>query len=512
MRNTVRNLAGFVFGWLFILALVFGMEAVHALEFRSVGNNNPWNFEYIGSSGSDLCNQLRAAKQATANSNQTVTAETVPTLTRTSITGQCKIKYADPCVTDWQGNTTCPTQTITPATTYYSRCTSAEPWVKITASAPPCPADPCPVTPEGDPPDYVGGGTVAGVSGPLCYDGCIVTPVEDLQIGLCITIDSQAGKKGCKAESAVSLKRAGGACPADSTARRDFIGTLHSITDETGNTYSLDPDEPSNCATGNGKTICLETDPDKDCGTVNGETVCVPKSQRNNKDAVKPDKVCTDVDGKAHCISRTKTTEPDKPPAPAEPAAGKITKGEPGSTVTGGEANGTTINVYNSPSQSGSGSSSGGSGSGGSSGTSGSSGTGTETGTGSCGGSGQPSCAVRIDETGTPSTASAFSTESYSTATTGAATSIESKMAETDPLSGWGGLSSVMGIIPVLPYGECQSITFEVWGGRSVTFPGQRACVGLEKLKTYEAYFLSVVTIFSCVLVMLRARAGDKED
>jgi hypothetical protein len=236
----------------------------------------------------------------------------------------------------------------------------------------------------------------------------------------------------------------------------------------------------------------------------------VPKSQRNNQASTKPEKVCTDVDGKAHCISKTKATEPDKPPAPAEPAASKVTKGEPGSTVTGGEANGTTINVYNSPSQSG-GSSSGGTSSGGSSGTSGSSGTGTETGTGTCGGSGQPSCSVRIDETGTPATASAFSTESFATAATGASTAIDNKMAEGDPLSLWGGLSAIMGVIPVLPYGECQSITFEVWGGRSVTFPGSRGCIGLEKLKTYESYFLYVVTIFSCVLVMLRARAGDKE-
>lgn len=510
MTRSSRNLAGFVVGWLFILAIALGMEAAHALEFRMVGNNNPWNFDYTGSNGSDLCEQLRTSRQQTANSNQAVTVESSATLTRTSVTGSCKIKVAEPCYTDYMGNRTCPSQTTTPGATYYSRCTSTDPWVQITASAALCPADPCPVTSVDSPPDFVGNGTVSGTTGPLCYGGCVVTPSADVEVGLCITINSQDNKKGCKPDTVVALKRSGGACPADSTQRRDFIGTLHSVTDESGNTYTFDPQEPTNCVSGNGKNICLETDPDKDCGTVNGETVCVPKSQRNNKEATKPDKVCTDVDGKAYCISRDKANEPDKPPAPSEPAAGKITKGEPGSKISEGEANGTTINVYNSPSQSGS--SSGGSGSGGSSGTSGSSGTGTETGTGSCGGSGQPSCAVRIDETGTPSTASAFSTESYSTATTGASTSIENKMAETDPLSGWGGLSSVMGIIPVLPYGECQSITFEVWGGRSVTFPGQRACVGLEKLKTYEAYFLYVVTIFSCVLVMLRARAGNKED
>lgn len=255
MIRAARNIFGFVLGWLFILALAFGMEAAHAIEFRSVGNNNPWNFEYIGSSGSDLCNQLRAGRQSTANSNQTVTVDSEPSLTRTSVSGVCKIKYQEPCTTDYQGNTTCPSATYTPGTTYYSRCTSAEPWVQITASAPPCAADPCPTTSETDAPVATGVMVNASAATTMCQGECQVSPwsTDD---GSSITTTPVGGQTATIRGSASTRWKVVGVCQADPNAALQA---------------ELNAEK---CQTVNGETVCVGGSTPKNCIKVNGGLTC----------------------------------------------------------------------------------------------------------------------------------------------------------------------------------------------------------------------------------------------
>lgn len=507
MTRTSRNLAGFLLGWLFILALAFGMEAAHAIEFRSVGNNNPWNFQYIGSSGSDLCNQLRAARQATANSDQTLTVETVPTLTRTSITGQCTIKTQEPCTTDYRGITTCPMVTTTPATTYYSRCTSTDPWVQITPTAPTC-APPTPPQCTEHP-----AGTERTIKLPSSLQPAYSTCVSNCQF---------TGSGFDFGDGYYMVATSTGAyCDATQTGQA-LTPTGVSIPTDAG-TFTPAPasqQEP-------GK---------KGCGTLNGEYVCLGEPTGTGK--------CTLLsNGGGFCVTVTnKPKTPDQKPdngTPGTEAAGgtPVTVKEPDANAAflqnaaqttiynnttinqstnqgtgGGSSSGSSSGSSTSSSSGGSTSSSSGSSSGSSSSSGGSGGSGEDDGGGKCGAPGQPVCAVKIDPTGIPSEAGAISTQALTDAISGAQTGLSDRLSAPDPLLSWGGVSAVMAMIPAMPYASCQSMTFTVWGGKTMTFPGERGCQGLEKLKTFESWLLTVWTIISCVFVLLRPHASSAKE
>lgn len=365
--------------------------------------------------------------------------------------------------------------------------------------------NPCPPTGpsiDGGAVAYEGRGSVSGTSGSLCFGGCEVSFREETQMGLCITIGSQGGKKGCTLETVSRLDRTGNKCEGGGAVERTFLPTINTLTTESGESFSLTPNPPTNCVTGNGKSICVETDPDKDCGTVNGEEICVPKPQRNNANSTKPDKVCIDFEGKAYCASREKSPATDSPPAPAGSPTAQVTAAKPGENGTNGNATGTTINVYNGTS---SGSSSGGSGGG--SGSGGTSGGPTPEEGGNCGGTGQPVCKVKIDETGVPSAPSAISTAARDAAIDAIGATAVTELNKPTPIEG-SAFTSLRELLPTFSTGQCRSISSGViWAGKSFTFPGVKGCEAFETLKVWEGYFLILYTIYAC---MLRAISGTK--
>lgn len=259
MTRAARNTAGFVAGWLFILAIALGMEAAHAIEFKSVGNGSPWSFQYVGPSGSDLCEQLRTSRQQTANPNQTVTVKPPPiTLTRTEVSGACVISVAEPCYTDYQGVQHCPTATTTPATTYYSRCTATDPWVLINASAPAC-ATPqptqCPTTSETDAPAATGVMVNDSAATTMCQAECQISPFST-DDGSSITTTPVGGQTATIRGSASTRWKVVGVCQTDPD------GALQA---------ELNAEK---CQTVNGETVCVGGSTPKNCIKVSGGLSC----------------------------------------------------------------------------------------------------------------------------------------------------------------------------------------------------------------------------------------------
>ena len=361
LSRSARNLAGFLCGWLFILAIALGMEAAHAIEFKSVGNGNPWSFEYVGPSGSDLCEQLRTSQQQTANSNQTVTVKPPPiTLTRTEVSGACVISVAEPCYTDYQGIQHCPTQTTTPATTYYSRCTATDPWVLINASAPACatPIEPpkCTTHPSGTQKRVTGPMSGSSLPEQMCIDNCTFTG-QGAEFPTFWFFDAVSTGDYCDAEAEGQL---------DPT----FSQT---ITTDAGPFLPAPPSQP--------------TDGKKGCGTLDGEYVCLGEPTGTEK--------CTRLaNGGGFCVTVTNTGKtPDKKPDNGTP--GTEAQGGTQVTIKEPDANGqqqvvAQTTIYNSTTinQSTNQGDGGSSSSGGSSGSSGSSSSGSSSSGGSSGSSG----------------------------------------------------------------------------------------------------------------------------
>jgi len=105
-----------------------------------------------------------------------------------------------------------------------------------------------------------------------------------------------------------------------------------------------------------------------------------------------------------------------------------------------------------------------------------------------CGGAGQPPCAVRIDETGTPDGSTAAPDYQNQLDNTGIQNILDGLATESTPDQ------SVFS--PVLPaYQSCQTLTIN-WLGHSVTFPDAGQCAKLETAKDMLAYFLYFVTAF----------------
>jgi len=122
-----------------------------------------------------------------------------------------------------------------------------------------------------------------------------------------------------------------------------------------------------------------------------------------------------------------------------------------------------------------------------------------------CGAPGQPVCAVKVDETGTPD----LPADTLGAASDGFQTDALGKIQDlqTGPPELEGAGSDLVSMIPQWG-GSCTSLTIANFRGSDVTFPGARGCTIIDKIKAILAYLLAAVTAFYCIRRFLEAQTA----
>lgn len=252
MIRAARNIFGFVLGWLFILALAFGMEAAHALEFRT---SYASSVTFVGSSGSSLCSQLQSHMNQT-NAPRTWTVAESATLTRNSVTGSCRLTEAQQCSTDYTGQQYCSGGGTASYFSYYeSRCSASDPWIQITPSAPACPVVQCPTTSETDAPVATGVMVNNSGSATMCQSDCQISPFST-DDGSSITTEPVGGQPATIRGSASTRWKVVGVCQTDPNSALQA---------------ELNAEK---CQSVNGETVCVGGSTPKNCIKVNGGLSC----------------------------------------------------------------------------------------------------------------------------------------------------------------------------------------------------------------------------------------------
>lgn len=243
LPRSVRNLAGFVAGWLFILALAFGMEAARAADVEL--GATPFGWHDSPQAAADAHWSQTASPDYCPNNNCT---GFYPKFLRTEGTNPIKDLY--------EGYLMCGgSQSIYPRgfSMISYRCPAGTVFQRSTKTCVAAEVQ-CAPKSETDPPAATGRRGHDGTSNTFCEGACAIAPFSS-DDGSVITVEPVGGQAYTAAGSASTRWKVIGMCPAS----------------DLPNTADANPEK---CQTVNGETVCVGGSTPKNCIKVNGGLSC----------------------------------------------------------------------------------------------------------------------------------------------------------------------------------------------------------------------------------------------